>query len=99
MAWNQIFLAASTRSYNGLSYTKVDNGHVTLNGELSGSDTWYVRSDTRKSISGHVYFVDKGIDASNYNVYNDSGGVDTTTIKRYTIHLAGSRILSISTRT
>lgn len=82
LVWNQISIVPFTEVRGGVTFTR-NNDNTTL--QMSGTSTSTVYkqfSEVPMTTVGHVYYVDKGADSTLFQLYNDSGGINTQTDRR-----------------
>lgn len=81
VGWNQIFIAPYSQTTYGITFTR-DEDRKTIS--ISGTATatiYRLIQDVDKTITGHVYYVDRDTTNTNIWIYNDSGGVKCATDK------------------
>lgn len=84
VAFNQIFKSPGNGTLEGVTVTRAsDWSGCSFSG--TSTNTCYFQTQTPRTIIGHVYYVDKGNDNTDYQIYNDNAGVGTTPEKRYAV--------------
>ena len=85
VAWNQVFVAPYAQTLDGVTFSRNADKTISTFSGLSSATVYKQLSESPKSIVNHVYYVDKDTDSTDIQLYNDSGGVSTTTGKRRNI--------------
>ena len=85
VAWNQLIVPQSRSQSNGVTIEKVNDSTMRVYGTPLNGNAWQNLDQTAKTITGHVYFVDKGSNSTDFGISNDTRGVVTGTTSRTTV--------------